>query len=116
MARCIFVIEDDHPKAYLKYVSLANPNFKVAFNRNGKPRQASRVPYNDHRSVLFVEIPLSDSQYDSAVRTRRHGGKPKKTACCKENSNLRRFLKHLLAKYCKKKKLNPELDNCNKPS
>lgn len=84
-SRCAFIVEDDHPKAYKRYVSLAFGSFRIAFNKNGRPRTATRVPNREHRSVLFVERRLYKVPPSYSMRTRRHGRRKMEDPCKEQN-------------------------------
>jgi len=87
-SRCAFIVEDDHPKAYKRYVSLAFGSYRIAFNKNGRPRTASRVPNREHRSVLFVERRLNRVPPSYSMRTRRHGRREVQDPCKEQNRTL----------------------------
>ena len=107
-SRCAFIVEDDHPLAYKRYVSLAHSSYRIAFNKNGRPRTATRVPSGHHRSVLFVERRLTSQPANFSMRTRRHGHRNSfmKDPCGNANKLLlsKDWLK-FWRQYCSKRKL-----------
>ena len=107
-SRCAFIVEDDHPLAYKRYVSLANASYRIAFNKNGRPRTATRVPHSHHRSVLFVERRLTSQPAKFSMRTRRHGHRNNNMNDPCRNANKLLLSKDWLKfwrQYCSKRKL-----------
>ncbi|XP_065071206.1 fibroblast growth factor 17-like [Rhopilema esculentum] len=104
-SRCDFMVEDDHPKAYKRYVSLAFKNNSIAFNKNGRPRTAKRVPNREHRSVLFLERRLYTKTTGFPMRSRRHGQRTGQDPCNEQNKLLlSRDWLEFWRNYCTKRK------------
>ena len=105
LSRCDFMVEDDHPKAYKRYVSLAFKNNSIAFNKNGRPRTAKRVPNREHRSVLFLERRLYTKTTGFPMRSRRHGQRTVQDPCNEQNKLLlSRDWLEFWKNYCTKRK------------
>lgn len=104
--RCAFIVEDDHPKAYKRYLSLAFQDVRISFNKNGRPRTRKRVKTEGHRSVLFVERRLNNEPASTSMRTRRHGLRKMHGPCREQNKKLlqKEYLR-LWTIYCLKRRL-----------